>query len=533
VDHSDAPKVFEGDPSVAWLLGSEGFPAHIDPTADAVCSDHGVITYADLKDRSLRLAAALRQSGLNRGDRVATFLFNRAETFDIYFASAYAGVTLVPVNFRFSVSELAEVLVDCDAKWLFSEEQLSDRARQAAELAGTPLVTVLADDRSGPEYEALVTNGPLAGPYVPADPHLILFSSGTTGKPKGAMLSHRSIISYALQQAAVYPHYGSEMTLLITGPLFNTGGINDLTIATFAVGGRVAILASRNWTAERMADSIRKWEATHTIVFPSMMEPMLASDPAGERCKTLRLVVTGGETCPAGTVKRFKDRWQHAVLAIGYGSTELGLATVIMGSEIDSHPGSVGRVASGSAVRISGSAAAAEQVGAVGEIYMAGPSAFSGYLNAPELTAQTIRDGWIASGDLGHIDAEGHLYLDGRMKDMIISGGQNIYPAEIENAMSDVDGLVEYAVIGVPDTQWGEAVCAVVVVVPGMTVTAEDVTDHISGKIGSYKKPKHVVFVDRLERSEAGKVVKRLVKKQVQVSGYEGPGLSWDVDSEQ
>jgi acyl-CoA synthetase (AMP-forming)/AMP-acid ligase II len=520
-----------GAPSVAWLLGAQSLPSHIDADSPAVRWADVTVTYAELRNRALRLAGGLRAHGLKPGDRIATFLLNRGETFDLYFACAFAGVTLVPVNFRFTAAEVAQVLVDCGAKWLFSEEDLAPVAAEAAESAALSRVTIL--DRTGPgaSYEDLLNTEPFGGPYQTCDPHLILFSSGTTGQPKGAMIRHEAILWYAMQQALVYPDYGPQMRLLITGPLFNTGGINDLTIATFASGGAVAILPSRNWTAQKMGEHIDKWSITHAIVFPSMMEPMLRSDLDGPRleCGSLRLVVTGGEVCPVNTVSRFRQRWRDAVLAIAYGSTELGLATVIIGDEIDAHPESVGRAVSGSAVLIVDPDGKELAPGDVGEIWMAGGSAFSGYLNAPELTDATLRDRWVVSGDLGHVDDRGYLYLDGRSKDLIISGGQNIFPAEIEHVLSGYEDLSDFSVIGVPDSRWGEAVCAVVVQAPGRNVNAEDVIAFVEARIGSYKKPKHVVFVDRLPRSASGKVVKREVRDLVKTSGYEGPELDWKI----
>jgi acyl-CoA synthetase (AMP-forming)/AMP-acid ligase II len=525
--------VFEsGAPSVAWLLGAQGLPSNIAPDSPAVSWGDVTVSYGELRNRALSLAGGLRADGVKPGDRIATFLLNRGEMFDIYFAAAFAGVTVVPVNFRFSAVEVSRVLADCDATWLFSEHALAPIAREAAQAAGLSRVTILDVDGPGGAYTDLLNNDPFAGPYERCDPHLILFSSGTTGQPKGAMMRHEAILSYAMQQALVYPYYGPDMRLLISGPLFNTGGINDMTIATFAKGGAVAILPSHNWTAQKMAEHIDKWNITHTIVFPSMMEPMLQADLDGPRleCASLRLIVTGGEICPVETVRRFKKRWHDAVLAIGYGSTELGLATVVMGDEIDAHPESVGRVVTGSAIRIIGPGGEDLPSENIGEIWMAGASAFSGYLNAPELTEATLRDRWVVSGDLGHLDENGYLYLDGRSKDLIISGGQNIFPAEIEHVLSGYADLSEFSVIGVPDSRWGEAVCAVVVPAPGRTVIAEDVIAFVGARIGSYKKPKHVVFVDQLPRAASGKVVKREVRDLVKASGYEGPELDWNRD---
>ena len=404
-ERSQQPEgVFDsGAPSVAWLLGAQSLPSHIAPDSPAVSWGDVTISYGELRNRALRLASGLRAHGVMPGDRIATFLLNRGEMFDLYFAAAFAGVTLVPVNFRFSAVEVSRVLADCDAKWLFSEHALAPLAQEAAQVAGLSRLTILDADGPGEAYADLLDNDQLAGPFERRDPHLILFSSGTTGQPKGAMMRHEAILWYAMQQALVYPYYGTEMRLLISGPLFNTGGINDMTIATFATGGAVAILPSHNWTARKMVEHIDKWSVTHTIVFPSMMEPMLQADLDGPRleCASLRLIVTGGEICPVETVRRFKKRWRDAVLAIGYGATELGLATVVMGDEIDAHPESVGRVVTGSAIRIAGPEGEELASGCVGEIWMAGASSFSGYLNAPELTEATLRDRWAGLGGPG------------------------------------------------------------------------------------------------------------------------------------
>ena len=405
-DPAAHPAFRYGQPSVAWLLGAAGLPAAVDPDTSAIRWAGSGLTYRELRDRALRLAGSLRASGLVVGDRVAAHLLNRGEFFELYFACAYAGLTFVPVSFRLTSEEVSLILDDCQARRLFTQEDLADTALPAAKLAGVADVTVLGSAASGQDYAELLSTEPWPGPYPVSDPHLILFSSGTTGRPKGAMLSHRAIVSYAMQQAALYPAYDRKTVLLITGPLFNTGGINDLTIATLLVGGTVTILPSRGWSAARMAEHIRRWGVTHTIVFPSMMEPMIRADQESPLdLGTLKLVVTGGENCPVAAVQRFRSRWPHLSVAIGYGSTEVGLASLIMNDEIGAHPGSVGRPAGGAAIKVVGERGEDVPAGSVGEIWMAADTAFSGYLNAPELNAETFRDGWVASGDLGRLDA--------------------------------------------------------------------------------------------------------------------------------
>jgi len=223
---------------------------------------------------------------------------------------------------------------------------------------------------------------------------------------------------------------------------------------------------------------------------------------------SLRFVLTGGENCPPATMARFRERWPDAELAIGYGATESGVVTLIRGAEIARHPGSCGRVAPGMAVRLLDPEGEPVEPGEVGELWVAGGSIVRGYWNAPELTAATLRDGWLHSGDLARIGEDGHLYLEGRTKDLIISKGQNIYPAEIENVLSEHPDLLEWTVVGLADEEWGEAVCAAVVAKPGAEVEAGDVVAFVQERLASYKKPRHVVFLDELPRNPGKKVLK-------------------------
>ncbi len=328
-------------------------PQPVDPARTALVWEGGTRTYRELREHALGLAAALRAHGLRHGDRVVTHLFNRGEVFEIYFACAFAGLTIVPASFRATAAELADVLRDVDARFVFTEETLTSSARQALDLAGlaVPLV-VLDSDRSGTAYGELLTTPPTSA-VSPADPHVILFSSGTTGKPKGAMLGHRNLLYYAMQQAAMFPGYRAEMRTMVVPTLFNTGGLHDFTLPTFLVGGTVCIMPSRNWSAERMAEYIDRWGVTHTIVFPTMFQPMLhADDESRLPLDTLEVMLTGGEVCQADLMRRVRERWPDKELIIGYGGTEAGGITIIGNDEIDRKPGSVGRPALG---RCSGS----------------------------------------------------------------------------------------------------------------------------------------------------------------------------------
>jgi fatty-acyl-CoA synthase len=500
------PSFAESGPSVAWLLGADALPQHVDPDRAALVWGTHSRTYAQLRRRALRLARSLRDAELRPGDRVAAHFLNRGETFELYFACAYAGLTLVPVNFRLVAREIEQILADCEPRLLFTQDDLAAQAREAA---GATRVVQLGDDEPGEEYEALAAADPIDPPYDRTDPHVILYTSGTTGRPKGVMLSHQNILWFAWQQAALYAHMSPEMVMLLTGPTYNTAALNEQSIPTFVLGGTVTIHPSRGWRPETTAALVDRWSVTHALIYPSMMEPFLEADAAAPLpMESLRFVLTGGENCPPATVDRWRKRWSHVSVLVAYGMTEGGVVTGAADDDIFRYPGSVGRAFGGQTFKIADEHGNALPPGETGEVWTAAPSVTAGYWNAPELTADKLRDGWLLTGDLGHVNEDGYLFIDGRTRDLIISKGQNIYPAEIENVLSEHPHLLESSVIGIPDPEWGEAVCAVVVVKEGRTVTEDEVVDFVRERLASYKKPRSVVFVDELPRSPAAKVLK-------------------------
>jgi fatty-acyl-CoA synthase len=509
-------------PNVGWLLGARGLAAGLEATKPAVRWSTHTRTFGDLRTRALALAHALRSEGLGRGDYVATLLFNRGEILELYFACAFAGVTLVPLNFRLVDTELATVLADCPPSWLFCETELHDVALNAMAGRGDePPMTVLGTESAGAAYEALAQGPCLVAPDFSSDIHLVLFSSGTTGRPKGACLGHAAIVSYVLQQAAVYPQLDSEAALLVTGPMFNAGGINDLTIASLAVGASVNLLPSRGWSAAKMIEHIARWQVTHAVMFPSMMEPMLQADresPAD--LASMKFFVAGGENCPPELVDRFRRRWPHITVAVAYGSTEVGLVTMTSAHDAsDAIAGMVGRPVIGSSVRVVTEEGSDVEPGQVGEVWAAAGSAFSGYLADPELSAETIHDGWVAMGDMGRLTPDGSLRIVGRKKDVIISAGQNIYPAEVESALQEHPAVIDAAVVSIPDPRWGESVCAFVVLGGGEITTAETLLAFLSTRLASYKKPRFFVFSRSLPRNASNKVLKAELREQVRSAG--------------
>ncbi len=501
----------DSDVSVAWILGGESLPSSLDPDAPALVWLDGEVTYAELRRSALALARSLRNAGLEPGDTVLCHLFNRGETFQIYFACAYAGLTLVPASFRLTEEELAHVVSESRARVIFTESELVGTARSAAVLAGEgPRIIELGSTTPGPHFEKMLEGPPLPGPFVTCDPHLVMFSSGSTGEPKGVMMSHASIVRYAFIQTLAYPGYRAGMRLLNVPAMFNAGGINEICIPTFLAGGTVFILPSRGWTAEGMIELIERWGITHTVIFPTMFSALFAADSERRAAlSSLELVITGGEACPPALMEGFRERWPHVELLIAYGLTEGGLVSLMSGEEAIANPLSVGRSAVGSVFRIGDDEAKPLPLGDVGEVWVASDSLAMGYWNAPELDATAFRDGWFRTGDLGRVDDRGYLYLEGRSRDLIISKGQNIFPAEIEAALLRHPGIRGCAVVGAPDTEFGEAVVAFVVLASGISLTADDVRAIVTESVASYKKPHHVIFIDALPIGTSNKVLKR------------------------
>lgn len=500
--------------TVSSILGDSGPQALHDPEKLALVWENGALTYGQLRERALRLAGALRSIGLQTGDRVASLLFNRGEIFELYFACAYAGLSFVPVSFRLTASELGAILEDSGAKVVFVESELAPVLSEASEATSARVKTVVLGPTSGgAEYEALAkVHEPLKLP-VAHDVQMILFTSGTTGKPKGVVMRSLAIIWCAMQQVAQF-RIARDTVMLLNAPMYNTAAMNESSIPTFLMGGTVAILPSRGWTAERLGEFVQKWSVTHALIFPSMFRAMIEADEQSPLpLATMKWWYTGGENCPPALIAEVRRRWSNIHLAISYGSTESGLPTLVEGEDIERRPGSVGRCVPGQSIRLLDADWREVPIGGVGDVWTAGPSVMRNYWNAPELDEETVRDGWLKIGDLATMDEDGWLYIVGRSKDLIISKGQNIYPAEIENVIRQHPGVLDVAVVGLPDEEFTEVVCAAVVPRKDVPPSKEEIMAFLLSKLASYKKPRHVLFMDSFPIRNATKVDKKELAK--------------------
>jgi fatty-acyl-CoA synthase len=338
------------------------------------------------------------------------------------------------------------------------------------------------------------------------DPHLILYTSGTTGRPKGAVLTHANIFWNSINCSLAFGLTERDTTITFL-PTFHAGGVGLFTIPTLHAAGRVVLM--RAFDPRQVCDLLGRERATLLFGVPATWLELLKLDYfTAASYPTLRVLGTGGAPCPMAVIDRLAER--GFILLQGYGLTETAPGGTLISVE-DWHrkAGTVGKPMAHVGLRVVDDVGRDVPPGEIGEVWFRGPNLFAGYWNRPEATAEAFTpDGWFRSGDLGRLDDEGFLTLVDRKKDMIISGGENVYSAEVEDALFAHPAVAEAAVIGVPDEHWGEAVRAIVALHPGSAASVEDLIEHCRGRLARYKAPKSVVFVDALPLNAAGKVLK-------------------------
>jgi fatty-acyl-CoA synthase len=471
-------------------------------------------TYAQFNERASRFAEFLRnQCNIQSGDRVAVLAHNSSDYFEMLYGSAKIGAILVPLNWRLAAPELTYMLDDCAARVLIAGPEFADTAR---DLQGqVPFETLILLDNVHPmegenvvHYDELLSHAdtfPATEEVNPEDSHLILYTSGTTGRPKGAILPHRVMVWNSLNTNVCWDLHADDVSI-IHMPLFHTGGINVLTIPIFHVGGTMVLM--REWDPVRCLQLIEQEHVTIFFAVPTMFQMMLET-PGFERANlsSMRFCISGGAPCPVPVINAYQAR--GVPFRQGYGLTEVSVnCFVLEADDAVRKAGSIGRPIFHLDTRIVGSDGKDVALGEIGELWLRGPTVCAGYWNNPEATAQSITDGWFHTGDLATMDTEGFYYIVDRKKDMYISGGENVYPAEVEGVLYDHPAIAECAVIGVPHPKWGEVGRAVVVVRPGISLTEEEIISHCHERLGRFKVPRSVVFVPELPHTPSGKVRK-------------------------
>jgi 2-furoate---CoA ligase len=489
------------------------------PHADAVVDGDRRLTYAELTARARALAEGFRRVGVGRGDRVLFALRNRLEHVLAYWALQLLGGVPTPVNFRLAPAELRYVLQDCGARVAVGEPSTAGPLAEVARGVDVQLIAVgEAGLPSAIAFDELAATRPGALPVVAAgDLSLILYTSGTTGRPKGVPRTHRNHVAGAIAHVVQCGYTWAERTLGVM-PLYHTMGIHALT-SMAAIDG--CFVCQPEWSAAQALSLIARERVSALYLIPTLFYDLVHAPgfPAADVSSVRKLAYAGAPMLAALTEACIRA-FRPAVFVNHYGSTEIYTFTVR--SDVGAKPGCAGRAGLHSTIRVV--AASAERrvgpdevvaPGEKGEIIasLASEEAFAGYWNRPDADAKALREGWYFTGDMGWLDADGELYVAGRVDDMIISGGENIHPVEIEEVLARHADVRDVAVVGEPDARLGERVVAFVVArTPGLTFETLDAFCRTAPDLASFKRPRRVVFVREIPKTASGKILRRLLR---------------------
>jgi fatty-acyl-CoA synthase len=494
----------------------------------AIIAGDRELSYEQLAGRSNRLANAFRDGGVARGDRVAYLGENDPSFLETLFACGLVGAIFVPLNTRLAPPEIQFQLRDCGAVLLVHAAGVADLAVRGVQDTAVGRRIVVNDESSasgpdggpsaaGEDFEDVVASGTdqlLDEPVGLDDGAMILYTSGTTGHPKGALLTHGNITWNCLNVIVDFDFASTDVALMIS-PMFHVASLDMGVLPTLLKGGTVVL--EPKFDPERTLQLIERHRATTISGVPTTYQ-MLCEHPAWDRTdlSSLNKLTCGGSAVPLRVLDAYERRGLR--FSNGYGMTETAPgATTLPAARSRDKTGSSGLPHFFTEVRIANladPAAGPPSPGTVGEIQIKGPNVIHEYWNRPDSTADSYtEDGWFKSGDMGYRDEDGFVFVSDRLKDMIISGGENIYPAEVEQAITELDAVGSVAVIGVPDDRWGEVPRAVVLLREGAHLTEDQLRAHLDGRLARYKIPKSIVFVDEMPRTASGKIRKADLRK--------------------
>lgn len=490
------------------------------PDLPATVFGDRVRTWRECAERVSRLAAALRSLGVGSGDRVAILSENSDDFHDVQLAVPWADAVTVPLNTRWSAAEVGFAVHDAGAVALVVDDAFLDMAEPVRAPAAALSVVVHTGNRPSPQgvhrlEDLIAESTPIEDARRRGDSlAAIYYTGGTTGTPKGVMLSHANLVVTALATAASGEFMTPGGRLLHSAPMFHLAD-GAGWIARNILGGTHVILSK--FTPAAVADAVQLHQITDMFLAPTMIQ-MFVDSPAAQHTdlSSLRHLIYGASPISQALLERTMRLLPEVKLLQAYGMTELSPTTTILTSGDHGDPAlrrSAGRAVGIAEVKIVDEQDAEVTRGVIGEITARGPHVMQGYWNRPQETAHALRGGWMHTGDAGFMNDNGYLFVVDRIKDMIVSGGENVYSAEVENALAQHPAVAACAVIGVPDDQWGERVHAVVVLHPEHTATGAQLQDHCRALIARYKAPRSVDFVDALPLTPAAKVDKRALRK--------------------
>ncbi|MDR4948979.1 acyl-CoA synthetase [Neobacillus cucumis] len=492
-----------------WELNWLEHRARITPRKTAVIEEDSgkVWTYIELNNRALSIASWLHHKGVKKGDRIALLSPNHISYFDLLFACGKIGAIFVPLNWRLTDFELKEILVDCTPILIGFHPKFETLHSQ---LATNTFSSFLIGDTSYEELVSFPINTALKEEIIETDPLAMIYTGGTTGKPKGVVLCHRSIVWNGINTIISWGLTMEDTTINYL-PMFHTGGLNALSIPILMSGGTVVIGSA--FQGPKAVKSLNQYRCTIVLLVPTMYHTMIQTEEFQQSSfPFMKIFLSGAAPCPLQIYEAFYKK--GLAFKEGYGLTEAGPNNFYISPEdAQVKRGSVGKPMLFNSIKLLKSDGAETKADEVGEILIKGKHSFSFYWNQKEATYETIQEGWIHTGDLAKRDGDGYFYIVGRKKDMIISGGENVYPLEIEHWLATHPSINEAAVIGLPDQKWGEAVTAFISIKEPFTLDAVELKRYCETKLGRYKIPKQFICLEELPKTHVGKIDKKKLKE--------------------
>ena len=490
------------------------------PERTAILFQNKRFTYQEFNGRVNQFAHVLLQLGLRKGEKVAVLLFNSNQFVEIYFATAKVGGVFTPINFRFAPEEVRYIVDHSDARFFLYGEEFSDLVETIRpKLTKVEFFISVRDGvaKGDLDYEALLKEPENTEPAVrlsEKDKCQLMYTSGTTGRPKGALITHGNILWNLVNTIVGREDQEREISLVI-GPLYHTAALNNHFTVPMALAGTSILI--KHFEPRSLMEIIEKEKVNVISGAPALYHLLLAL-PDVERYDTRSVIkcTTGASILPDETKKRLLKLFPNAKGVYDvYGCTEASPnITILKAKDSFRKVACVGPPLPFLEVRIVDDHDKAVPTGEVGELTCRGPNVMKGYYKDKQATREALKGGWLHTGDLARMDEEGFIYIVDRKKDMIVSGGENIYPREIEEVLYHHPKIQEAAVIGVPDQVWGESVKAMVVLKKGETIEEKEVVEYCKNHLASYKKPKSVEFVEDLPRNPSGKVLKKTLKEK-------------------